>query len=118
VKRILTWAIAVPAAILLVGFAVANRNWVDISFDPFDRDNPAIYLRLPLWGVLTLGIFIGILAGWINAWLGQRRWRRHARALRRENDRLQAENVRLEAERDPPRPAATSTQDTGLLGTF
>lgn len=116
-KRFLTWVIGVPAAILLIGFAVANRSWVTISFDPFDRDDPAISLTLPLWGVLATGIFIGIVAGWVNAWINQRRWRRHAKALRQENDRLASENTRLTAEKE--REAAQHLPpDTGLLGSL
>jgi hypothetical protein len=117
VKRFLTWVIGVPAAILLIGFAVANRSWVTISFDPFDRDDPAISLTLPLWAVLATGIFIGIVAGWVNAWINQRRWRRHAKALRLENDRLASENTRLTTEKE--REAAQHLPpDTGLLGSL
>ena len=116
-KRVLAWIFGIPAAILLIGFAVANRNWVDISFDPFDRDNPSIYLHLPLWSVLALGIFIGIIAGWINAWIHHRRYRKHARALRHENERLAAENARLQGASEPRVPSG-SIRDTGILGSF
>lgn len=116
-KRVLRWAIGVPAAILLIGFAVANRNWVDISFDPFDRDNPSIYLHLPLWGVLALGIFIGIIAGWINAWIHHRRWRRHVRVLKSENARLVDENTRLQTAHDQ-RNSPTSPNSPGILDSF
>ena len=116
-KRFLTWVIGVPAAILLIGFAVANRSWVTISFDPFDRDDPAISLTMPLWGVLATGIFIGIVAGWVNAWINQRRWRRHAKSLRQENDRLASENMRLAAEKERE-TAQHLPPDTGLLGSL
>jgi hypothetical protein len=56
VRRFLTWLIGLPTAILLVGFAVANRTWVDVSLDPFDRSNPSVYLHMPLWSVLVLGV--------------------------------------------------------------
>jgi hypothetical protein len=115
VRRFLSWLVGLPTAILLIGFAVANRNWVDISLDPFDRTNPALYLHLPLWAVLVLGIFLGLVAGWIGAWINQRRWRRHARALRHDNERLRVENQRLQVEIDEQtRPMQ---QDTGLIGT-
>jgi lipopolysaccharide assembly LapA-like protein len=115
VRRFLTWVIGLPTAILLVGFAVANRTWVDVSLDPFDRSNPSVYLHMPLWSVLVLGIFLGLVAGWIGAWVNQGRWRRHARALRHDNERLRVENERLQVEIDDhTRPLQ---HDTGLIGT-
>jgi uncharacterized integral membrane protein len=116
VKRVISWVIGLPATILLIGFAVANRNWVDVSLDPFDRSNPSIYLHLPLWGVLVIGIFLGLVTGWIAAWIKQGRWRRHARELRHDNERLRVENTRLRAEIDERSPPVQ--QDTGLIGTI
>ncbi|MGH6873805.1 MAG: DUF1049 domain-containing protein, partial [Aestuariivirgaceae bacterium] len=63
---------------------------------------------------LVLGIFLGLVAGWIGAWVNQGRWRRHARALRHDNERLRMENQRLQVEIDEQtRPMQ---QDTGLIG--
>jgi hypothetical protein len=101
VKRFLLWLIGLPAAILIIGFAIANRTVVDLSLDPFDRDNPAVVLRVPLWIVTILGLFIGVVTGWIAAWLKQGKWRKLARELRSENTRLRSENARLEEERSP-----------------
>ncbi len=100
-KRFLAWLIGLPSAILIIGFAIANRNWVDVSLDPFDRTNPAFALHLPLWAVAILGLFIGVVAGWIAAWLKQGRWRRLARELKAENSVLRSENARLEKESQP-----------------
>ncbi|MDP9138719.1 MAG: LapA family protein [Pseudomonadota bacterium] len=98
-KRFLAWIIGLPAAILIIGFAIANRNWVDVSLDPFDRVNPAVALHLPLWGVTVVGLFLGVVTGWIAAWLKQGKWRRLARELKAENSRLRSENVALEQAR-------------------
>jgi uncharacterized integral membrane protein len=116
VKRFFSWVIGLPATILLIGFAVANRNWVEVSLDPFDRTNPSIYLHLPLWAVLVIGIFVGLVMGWIAAWINQGRWRRHARELRHDNERLRVENSRMQAEFDARNPPVQ--QDTSLIGTI
>jgi uncharacterized integral membrane protein len=117
VKRLLGWIFGLPAAILLVGFAVANRRWVDVSLDPFDQNNPALYLHLPLWLVLVLGMFVGLVTGWIAAWINQGRWRRHARQVRHDNERLRMEMSQLRAEIEE-RNTAGIKQDANLIGTI
>jgi hypothetical protein len=102
VKRFVTWLIVIPAAVLIIGFAIANRTWVDMSLDPFDRDHPALALHMPLWGVTVLGLFLGVIAGWVACWLKQSRWRRMARELKAEAHRLRSENARLEMQLQPP----------------
>ena len=114
-RRLLSWILGLPATLLLIGFAVANRNWVDVSLDPFSRDSASIYLRMPLWSVLVAGIFLGLVIGWIAAWINQGRWRRHARELRHNNEHLRVENARLQAEVDR---TAAPHQDTSLIGGF
>jgi hypothetical protein len=45
--------------------------------------------------VLFFGIFCGLVIGWIGAWLKQGKWRREARAARRDlarSTRLQREH--------------------------
>jgi hypothetical protein len=103
VKRFLLWLIGLPATVLIIGFAIANRTVVDLSLDPFDSANPAVALRLPLWIVTILGLFLGVITGWIAAWLKQGKWRRLARELKSENSRLRSENARLEEQRSTPR---------------
>jgi hypothetical protein len=116
VKRLLGWLFGAPAALLLIAFAVANRNWVDVSLDPFDRSNPSLYLHLPLWGLLVLGIFLGLLTGWVGAWISQGRWRRHARDVRHDNERLRVEVARLRAELDERQ--ASFKPDANLIGSI
>jgi H+/Cl- antiporter ClcA len=83
-RRIVAIIILVPLAIVIVAFAVANRQTVTISFDPFDPAQPiystATWLFLPILGALLLGVVIGGLA----SWLGQGRWRAAARKFERE----------------------------------
>ncbi len=88
-QRILRWVVGLPLVILVVGFAIANRKWVDVSFNPFTQDMPSI--PLPLWLLLFIGIFAGILIGWTGAWVAQGKHRKAAREARREVQQLQVE---------------------------
>ncbi len=88
-RRILRWVVGLPIIVLVIGFAIANRKWVDISFNPFTQDMPS--LPMPLWFLLFIGIFMGLIIGWIGAWLAQGKHRKAARDARAEVSALQRE---------------------------
>jgi len=94
-KRILSWVIGLPVAIILIAFAIANRQYTKVSFDPFSVETPWMAVDMPLWSLFYGGIFVGLVAGGIAAWLKQGKWRKTARQKRTELDTLQAENDRL-----------------------
>jgi hypothetical protein len=99
VQRFFNWLIGIPIAAVAAGFAIANRQWVTLSFDPFSRDAPFAAMDMPLWLLFFCGIFAGLMAGWIAAWIGQGKWRRATREARLELVRVQNENLRLRQER-------------------
>ena len=78
-RKFLTALIVLPVFLILVTFAVANRHFVTVSFDPFMASDPALSVSLPLFLLLTLTAAIGVVAGGLAVWFGQRRWRRAAR---------------------------------------
>src|SRR5690242_4766112 len=80
-RKILTAIIVVPLLIIVVGFAVANRQVVTISFDPFTATEPAYAIKLPLFVVIFILLILGVIIGGIAAWLRQNSWRRSARRL-------------------------------------
>jgi hypothetical protein len=95
VRKILTALILVPLAVVVIALAVANRQPVVISFDPFDQLHPALARALPLYQLMLLLLIGGVLLGGVAAWVRQGKWRRaarladaHARELRAEVDRL------------------------------
>ena len=94
-KRILTWVIGLPIAIILIAFAIANRQYISVSFDPFSADQPWLALSMPAWSLLYIGIFLGLVAGGVAAWLKQGKWRKIARQSRKELDETRVENDRL-----------------------
>ncbi len=83
-RRIVTGLIVVPLAIVIIAFAVANRQIVTVSFDPFSVTEPAAAITLPLFALIILLLIIGVLLGGAAAWLRQSRWRSTARRLERE----------------------------------
>jgi uncharacterized integral membrane protein len=91
IHKAISVIVLVPLAIVLVLFALANREMITLSLDPFDPTRPAFTYRMPLFILIFLLLFTGVLVGGIAAWLRQSRWRRVARRLRSENRALRAE---------------------------
>lgn len=94
-RTIVAAVILVPLAIVLIGFAVANRQAVTISFDPFNASQPAYSLTLPLFVTIFLLVILGVLIGGCAAWLRQGRWRSTARRAEAQNRELTAEIATL-----------------------
>jgi uncharacterized integral membrane protein len=94
-RKILTVLILVPLAILIVALAVANREVVTVTFDPFGGNDPALALRAPLFVLVFVFVLLGVIIGGVAAWLNQRKWRRAARRLEREAAAVRAEADRL-----------------------
>ena len=90
-RKIMSVVVLAPLAIVLILFAVANREMVTLSLDPFDATRPAFTYRMPLFFLIFILLSVGVLVGGIAAWLRQSRWRRLARELRNENRALRAE---------------------------
>ena len=84
IRKIIAAIILVPLAVIIVAFAVANRQIVTISLDPFSAEHPAASLTLPLFALVIVMLLFGVLIGGIAAWLRQSKWRRTARRLERE----------------------------------
>ena len=108
IRKIVTAVILIPLAVIIVGFAVANRQAVTISFDPFSAAHPAYALTLPLFVIILLLVIVGVIIGGIAAWLRQGKWRSAARRAEAENHEILAENAQLRRRLDmAERPPAT-----------
>jgi uncharacterized integral membrane protein len=95
IRKLITALILVPLAVLLVAFAVTNRQTVMVSFDPFDTTHPALAFPLPLFVLMLALATAGVIIGGAAAWLRQSKWRSRARRLEAEARRLRAENELL-----------------------
>jgi uncharacterized integral membrane protein len=78
-RRFFNAVVLIPLAVIFVIFAVANRHLVRVSFDPFNSHDPALSFELPLFVVIIAVAILGVVAGGLATWFGQRRWRRAAR---------------------------------------
>lgn len=107
-RKLVFWLVLVPMAIILLMFAVANREPVTVSFDPFSAAQPAASLTLPLFVLIFILVLLGVFIGGIAAWMRQSRYRRSARVLEGDVAGLRREvtllNERLAAV--PPQGAA------------
>lgn len=116
-RKIVTAIIVVPLAILIIAFAVTNRQTVTVSFDPFSAADPAYSARLPLFVLVFLLVILGVIIGGIAAWVRQAKWRRTARrldadvrALHSEIDALRRADANAGAAHpSPPLPRLPST---------
>ena len=80
-RKIVTGVIVVPLAVIILAFAVANRQMVTVSFDPFSSANPAYASTLPLFVLIFVLVILGVIIGGGAAWMRQSPWRRTARKL-------------------------------------
>ena len=103
IQKLISALILAPLAILFVVFAVANRQTVVVSFDPFDAAQPMLSVGMPLFALILLLALGGVVVGGAAAWLGQGKWRwraRHfeaeVRSLRNELDVLRRRGAPIE----------------------
>jgi uncharacterized integral membrane protein len=78
-RKFFTGLVLVPLGLIFVVFAVANRHWVTVSFDPFNSTDPSVAVTLPLFVVIIAVAILGVVAGGSATWFRQRHWRRAAR---------------------------------------
>ena len=116
-RKILTIVILVPLAVLIVAFAVANRQMVTVSFDPFSAAEPAYAAKLPLFALIFVLVILGVIVGGIATWLRQASWRRLARDLDADVRALhqELEAMRRRAAEDEARRQAEVRDDTRTL---
>jgi uncharacterized integral membrane protein len=109
-RKFFTALIVIPLALIFVVFAVANRHFVTVSFDPFNSANPSVSVSLPLFVLIIAIAVLGVIAGGLAAWFGQRRWRRAARQHELEARTARAQLAELRSQGavlrgEPPRRA-------------
>jgi uncharacterized integral membrane protein len=99
-KRFLWVVLALPAALILVTLAVANRQPVRLVLDPFRPEAPLLAMELPLYAYMLGALIAGVVLGGVATWMTQGRWRKTARSKSQDAMRWQAEADRLARERD------------------
>jgi uncharacterized integral membrane protein len=106
IRKFITALVSVILALLLISFAIANRQVVSVSLDPFSDVTPALVLTQPLYLVVFALVIGGVVIGGCAAWLGQGKWRSRARRAEAEVALLRAQlNERGSPAAPPPAPA-------------
>jgi uncharacterized integral membrane protein len=95
IRKIVRALILIPLALILIALAVANRQTVTVSFDPFDRVEPAFSIALPLYMLILALVIAGVIIGGVAAWLRQGKWRGRARVAESNARELRVENDQL-----------------------
>ena len=96
-RKFFTALVVIPLGLIFIVFAVANRHWVTLSFDPFNSVNPSVAVSMPLFAVIIVVAILGVAAGGSATWFRQRRWRRAARQHEADARRARAEITDLRA---------------------
>ena len=104
IRKIVMAVILVPLAAIIIAFAVANRQTITVSFDPFDAAQPAYAAALPLFVLIFILVIFGVILGGTATWLRQARWQWAARRAENENRelRLQLDRLQREVAATPP----------------
>jgi uncharacterized integral membrane protein len=113
-RKLVIWLVLVPLGIVILMFAVANRQLVTVSFDPFNSVQPAASLTLPLFVLIFILVIVGVLIGGCGAWMRQARYRRTARMLEGEVAGLRREVALLNERLASVQPEAAQ-RDAALL---
>jgi len=111
IRKIVRALVLIPLAIILISLAVANRQVVTVSFDPFDRVDPAFSLALPLYVLILALVIAGVILGGVAAWMRQSKWRGRARQAEAQARALQLENDQLKRREGPVPPGVRATVD-------
>jgi uncharacterized integral membrane protein len=103
-KTLLKAIVLIPLGLALVGFALANRTPVTVSYDLFEQGVlPWQTAGAPLYVVLFATLALGVVIGGSLVWLSQGRHRRAA-----SQQRLEAHKLRREIETLRPETGSTA----------
>ena len=82
--KVLSWLIGLPLAVILMLFALSNRQELTIGLWPFEDS-----LALPVYLAVLAPFIVGLLIGLLGGRLASLKYRSAARAMAREAARLE-----------------------------
>ncbi len=106
------WVVTIPLAVIVVVFAVANREPVVVDIWPL----PPV-TGLPLFLFILGSFFIGFLVGAAVMWVSAGRYRQRARAARNRVAQLEHDVRLLQHEKARAEATAVETPNGGQQGT-
>ena len=99
--KILWWIVLALAAVLVIIFAVSNRETVSVGLWPLPD-----FAAMPLYLVVLGCLLIGFVCGQLSSWLGGWRWRRELRQARDHIAALEQELTEIRAQQGTRTPVA------------
>ena len=90
-KKLISLAVFVPLAIVLIVLSVANRHLVTFNMDPINPAQPFLSFTMPFFVFLFLALLAGLLLGSVFTWFSQSKHRKFARKQKHEADKWQHE---------------------------
>jgi hypothetical protein len=108
VNRFVLIVVFVPLAVILIALAVANREMVAFTVDPFNPGNPALTISLPFFIFLFAALGLGMIVGGVVTWIRQGRYRKLARQRRLEAEGLRQAAARTPAPQGPALPSPSN----------
>ncbi len=112
-----SWILTLPLTVVVIVFAVANREFVPLDLWPFE-----IALQLPVFSLVLGSMLIGFLIGALAMWLSGGKQRRLARAARGRLAKLEREvqrqhdAARAASDARAPLPMVAPPRPTGDPG--
>jgi uncharacterized integral membrane protein len=107
--RVIAWLIGVPLGLLLILFAVSNRDPVSIGIWPFTDG-----ITAPAFVVALVPFALGLLLGAAFAGLGTMRAHWRHRGATRKVRRMEEEMADLRAQSTPPRSGGVGASRTAI----
>lgn len=92
-RQLIGWFILLPLSVLLIVFALANRQLVVVNFNPLASVDAleAPGFGVPLFFVIYAVLLVGVLLGGVATWFAQGHHRIEKRKFRRESERLRSD---------------------------
>jgi uncharacterized integral membrane protein len=107
-RRIVGWVVLVPLCLVMIVFALANRQLVVVNFNPLVPSEALTTpgVGVPLFLVLFAVLLVGVLLGGVATWFAQGHHRVEKRKFRRESERLRydLDAIRRSSAPMPDRP--------------
>ncbi|MEE8393221.1 MAG: hypothetical protein V3R66_02660 [Rhodospirillales bacterium] len=109
-SRLLSWIILAPLALMVISFSVSNRDAIVLSLWPLETSSPPV----PVFGVVLVSIFCGILIGLIILGVSSGGMRRRANLLKLRSEKAEREVEKLQEEIDDLHSAAKNEAQGAL----
>lgn len=110
-KKLVGWFVLLPLCVVLALFALANRHWVEVRFDPLSATNPLIApVNVPMFVVIYAMLIAGVVLGGMASWFAQGKQRREKRQWRKKARELEQADKRR-----PSRDGAPLSQNLPII---